>query len=81
MIFHENHLLADNYHVLSYFIFLLKIGKDVAKFVVCCSCNWRLKAALSITFDLFILEIMFQFFKNSIKMLKFRYILYFFRNN
>ena len=35
MIFHENRLLADDSHEISYFIFL-KIGKHVKKFVVCC---------------------------------------------
>ena len=33
-----------------------------------------LKAALSVTFDLLILEIMSLFFKNTAKKLKFRYI-------
>ena len=33
-----------------------------------------LKAAQSVTFDLLILEIMFLFFKNTAKKLKFRYI-------
>ena len=36
--FHENRLLM-NYHTL----FFLKIGKDVEKFVVCCSRVWRFK--------------------------------------
>ena len=40
MIFHENRLLADDSHVISYLIFV-KIGKDVAKFVVCCSRDWH----------------------------------------
>ena len=31
------------YHTL----FLLKIGKDVAKFVVCCSCDWRFKGSVA----------------------------------
>ena len=35
----------------------------------------------SVTFDLFILEIMFLFFKNTLKILKFRYTFYLFRNN
>ena len=42
MVFHENRLLADDsleYHNL----FLSKIGKDVSKFVVCCSRDWRFK--------------------------------------
>ena len=42
MIFHENRLLADRSHEISYLIFL-KIGKDVAKFVVGCSGDWRFK--------------------------------------
>ena len=45
MIFHENRLLADDlvkYHTL----FFLKIGKDVSKFVVCCSRDWRFKGKL-----------------------------------
>ena len=40
-----------------------------------------IKAALSVTFDLFVLEIMFLFFKNTVKILKFRYTFYPFRNN
>ena len=36
MIFHENRLLADDSHEISYIIFS-KIRKDIAKFVVCCS--------------------------------------------
>ena len=36
-----NCLLADDSYEISYFIFSSKIGKDVVKFVVCCSCNWR----------------------------------------
>ena len=39
------------------------------------------KAALSVTFDIFVLKIMFLFFKNTLKMLKFRYTFYLFRNN
>ena len=39
MIFHENRLLADDSHVISYLTFV-KIAKDVAKFVVCCSVDW-----------------------------------------
>ena len=42
MIFHENRLLADDSHVISYLIFV-EIGKDVLKFVVCCSRDWRFK--------------------------------------
>ena len=42
MIFHENRLLADDSHEISYLIVLL-IGKYTTKFVVCCSCNLRFK--------------------------------------
>ena len=44
MIFHENRLLADYSHEISYLIFL-KIRKDidVEKFVVCCSRDWPFK--------------------------------------
>ena len=42
MIFHENRLLADDSHEISYLIFS-KIRKDVTKFVVCCGCDWCLK--------------------------------------
>ena len=42
MIFHENRLLADDSHVISYLI-LSKIGENVASFVVCCSRGWRFK--------------------------------------
>ena len=42
MIFHENGLLADDSHEISYLIFL-KIKKDVAKFVVCCSRDWHFR--------------------------------------
>ena len=43
MIFHENRLLADDSHEISYLIFFQKIRKNVAKFVVCCSCDWHFK--------------------------------------
>ena len=33
------------YHTL----FFSKIGKDVAKFVVCCSCDWRFKSKVTTT--------------------------------
>ena len=39
------------------------------------------KAAYSVTFDLLIFEIMFLFFKNTVKKLKFRYIFYQFRKS
>ena len=45
MIFHENRLLGDDSHEISYLIFSI-IGKDVVKFVVCCSCDWRFKGQL-----------------------------------
>ena len=37
IIFHENRLLADDSHEISYLIFFSKIMKDVTKFVICCS--------------------------------------------
>ena len=43
MIFHGNRLLADDSHETSYLIFFRKFGKDVSKFVVRCSCDWRFK--------------------------------------
>ena len=46
MIVHENCLLADNSHEISYLIFS-KIRKDVGKIVVCCSCDWVKLSALS----------------------------------
>ena len=42
MIFHENCLLADDSHEISYLI-LSRTRKDIQKFVVCCSCDWRFK--------------------------------------
>ena len=51
MIFHENRLLADDSHEISYLIFS-KIGKDFAKFAVCCSCDWRFKGLLDILMTL-----------------------------
>ena len=41
MIFHENPLLADDSHEISYLILFSKIRKDVTKFVVCCSHDWH----------------------------------------
>ena len=43
MLLHEDRLLADDSHEISYLIFS-KIRKDVAKFVVCCSRDWRFKS-------------------------------------
>ena len=43
MVFHENRLLADDSHEISYLIFFSKIKKDVVKIVVCCSHDWRFK--------------------------------------
>ena len=40
--FHENCLLVDNSHE-NHASFLLKIRKDIADFVVCCSPDWRFK--------------------------------------
>ena len=39
------------------------------------------KAAYSVTFDLLIFELMFLFFKNTVKKLKFRYTFYQFRKS
>ena len=44
---HENCLPADNSHEISYLNFS-KIRKDVAKFVVCCSHDWRFKGERTI---------------------------------
>ena len=41
----------------------------------------RIKAAHSVTFHLLILELMFLFFKNTVKKLKFRYTFYQFRKS
>ena len=38
-----NRLLADDSHEISYVIFFPKIRKDDENFVVCCSCDWRLR--------------------------------------
>ena len=46
MIIHENCLLADESHEKSFFIFFSEIRNDVAKFVACCSCDWRFKGYL-----------------------------------
>ena len=54
MIFHENRLLA----------YFLKIGKDVAKFVIYCSHDWCFKAKRKITFIL-TKEISQKFFATS----------------
>ena len=42
MLCHEDCLLADVSHAISYIIFS-KIGKDVAKIAFCCSSDWRFK--------------------------------------
>ena len=47
MIFHKNRLLADDSHEISYLIFFLKIRKDDAKFVVCCSRESSFKSYVS----------------------------------
>ena len=39
MIIHENRLLADDSHEIS-FLISLEIRKDVTQFVVCCSGDW-----------------------------------------
>ena len=40
--FHKNRLLADDSHEISCLIFS-KIRKNITKFVVRCSCDWRFK--------------------------------------
>ena len=52
MIFHESRLLADDSHVISYLI-SVEIGKDVSKFAVYCSCDWRFKETRSVTMNIF----------------------------
>ena len=42
---------------------------------------YHIKAAYSVTFDLLILELMFLFFKNTVKKLKFRYTFYQYRKS
>ena len=42
MIFHENRLLADDSHEISYLFFFENL-KRCHKFVVCCSCDWHFK--------------------------------------
>ena len=46
MIFPEKRLLTDDSHKIAYLIFFSKTRKDVAKCVVCCSCDWRFKGYL-----------------------------------
>ena len=41
----------------------------------------NVKATYSVTFDLLILELIFLFFKNTVKKLKFRYTFYQFRKS
>ena len=51
MIFLENRLLAYDTHEIPYLIFL-KIGKDVAKFLVCCrALRDRVRVSGSLPFD------------------------------
>ena len=45
MIFHENCLLADDSHEISCLVYyFLKNRKDIAKFVICCSCDCHFKS-------------------------------------
>ena len=48
MIFHENRLLADDSHEISYLIFVENY-EDVTKFVVCCSLRVKLLPHLHMT--------------------------------
>ena len=56
MIFHENRLLADDSYE-NHTLFFSKIGKDVSKFVVCCSCDWLNKVKISIILECKIVNI------------------------
>ena len=47
MMFHENLLLADDSHEISYLIFFSKIEKMSIKFVVCCSRDWPFKGPIA----------------------------------
>ena len=46
MVFHEYRLLGDDANEISNLIFS-KIGKDVQKFVLCCSHDWHFKVKIS----------------------------------
>ena len=70
MIFHENRLLADDSHEISYLIFD-KTRKDVAKSVACCSRDWRFNLHV-----FFFCHLHF-FFKNNV----FEKKMYFMRNH
>ena len=48
MTFHENRLQAEDSHEISYLI-SIQIKKDVTKFVICCSRDWRFKGLCKIT--------------------------------
>ena len=48
MVFHENRLPADDSHEISKII-CWKIRKDVAKFAVCCSRDWRLQGLTEVS--------------------------------
>ena len=39
------------YYTLFFFFFFLKIRKDVAKFVIRCSCDWRFKGSFKLPFE------------------------------
>ena len=46
MIFHVSHLLADDSHeIFNLTLIFQKLGENVTKFVVCCSCDWRFKGS------------------------------------
>ena len=50
MIFYENRLLADDSHEY-HTLFLSETGKDVAKFVVCCSPDCALRVNIACSFN------------------------------
>ena len=67
MIFHENRLLADDSHEIS-FLISFEIWKDVEKFVVCCSRDWRFKGLsvhLSIYLSVYLLNSILLMNKNK----------------
>ena len=64
MLFHENCLLADDSHEISYLIYW-KIKKYVAEIAICCICDLRFKAAYSVTMNIF-RKILF-YFKSFVK--------------
>ena len=67
------------YNTCSYIVYTTWHNRSLYKYLYM-SRN-KFKAAESVTFDLLILEIKFLFFKNTVKILKFRYSFYHFRKS